>query len=233
MNSSILEPDTKFVFSHLGLKNHRPLREKNDGLTFFGSNAISTKENENPFALDFIIPVEKNKMDDRVIGRHFVIAYSIEFKHYFIKDLGKGLGTFLKMESKGFKIRHNSLFNIGDSYIVVTFEEENGGESLILKIFSGMNKHEPIRVSPGQKFVVIGRNIDCDIHVNDNMLSRNHCYLENKENQWILYDGCKTDEEIKASTNGTWVYLSDETELLDGMIIKTNHTVFRVNLDEY
>ena len=43
---------------------------------------------------------------------------------------------------------------------------------------------------------------------------------------WMLSDGGKG----KASTNGTWVYVSEDTKLYDGMAFKANQTIFNVSL---
>jgi len=67
------------------------------------------------------------------------------------------------------------------------------------------------------------------------MLSRLHCFIEFDEsiNSWILYDGYISEEEngtILASTNGTWLYLKDDTEISNHFIFKANHTVFKAHL---
>jgi hypothetical protein len=85
---------------------------------------------------------------------------------YYLKDLGNGFGTFVKIQSETL-LRDNSLINIGDSYLVCTMgvEEENihseyaGSDHNIkipsssnkeyehllnVKIFSGNNKYDPM-----------------------------------------------------------------------------------------
>lgn len=47
------------------------------------------------------------------------------------------------------------------------------------------------------------------------------------ENRWILYDGVND----KKSTNGTWYYIKEDTEVTDGMALKANLTIFDVNLN--
>lgn len=82
---------------------------------------------------------------------------------YFIKDLGKGFGAFMKISNFAF-LKTDSLINIGDSYIVVYLGEDTGEDtikenvkddkemikcitdsnySLQLKIYSGNLKIEP------------------------------------------------------------------------------------------
>jgi len=84
---------------------------------------------------------------------------------YYLKDLGNGFGTFIKIQSETL-LRDNSLINIGDSYLVCTMgiedenlhsefaESENNLKSqnsnkeyenlLNVKIFSGNNRYDPM-----------------------------------------------------------------------------------------
>lgn len=47
-----------------------------------------------------------------------------------------------------------------------------------------------------------------------------------EENNWVLYDGCNG----RKSTNGTWYYIKEDTEVTDGMALKANLTIFDVEL---
>lgn len=84
---------------------------------------------------------------------------------YYIKDLGNGFGTFVKIQSESL-LKDNSLINIGDSYLVCTmgveddtiiseYASENNikipslgnrdpSEMLNIKIFSGNDKYDPM-----------------------------------------------------------------------------------------
>ena len=58
-----------------------------------------------------------------------------------------------------------------------------------------------------------------------------HCLIEfNLENRWVFRDGYKNKDDFiwKNSTNASWLYLSEDTQIFDGMIIKTNSTLFKV-----
>jgi hypothetical protein len=46
--------------------------------------------------------------------------------------------------------------------------------------------------------------------------------------EWILIDG--NYSQRKFSTNGTWVFLSDPTDVYTGMVIKANHTTFQAQV---
>lgn len=79
-------------------------------------------------------------------------------------------------------------------------------------------------------FIKIGRSSDCELVVNDGLLSRYHCSIsyDSSSTAWIIHDGLYSQGEHKLSTNGTWIYLKEEVELTEGLIFKANHTLFRV-----
>lgn len=85
---------------------------------------------------------------------------------YYLKDLGNGFGTFIKIQSETI-LKDNSLINLGDSYLVCTLGMEDDQvvsefaysdnnvkvpsagnrdyESMLnIKIFSGNNKYDPM-----------------------------------------------------------------------------------------
>jgi hypothetical protein len=99
------------------------------------------------------------------LGRHFQIGFNPEFLKYYLKDLGNGFGTFVKIQSETI-LRDNSLINIGDSYIVCTLGVEEDtvmseyasdynvkipsqphkdySNLLNIKVFSGNAKYDPL-----------------------------------------------------------------------------------------
>lgn len=58
--------------------------------------------------------------------------------------------------------------------------------------------------------IKIGRSSDCEVFIEDKMLSRVHCSIEYRENVgWIVRDGYVVKHkdgsyENKVSMNGTW-----------------------------
>ena len=64
-------------------------------------------------------------------------------------------------------------------------------------------------------------------------MSRIHCTIEYKDEQgWFISDG-KIDEESsqnRPSTNGTWLYLIEETPIIDNMIFKSNQNVYECHI---
>ncbi|HEY7089355.1 MAG TPA: FHA domain-containing protein [Tepidisphaeraceae bacterium] len=71
---------------------------------------------------------------------------------------------------------------------------------------------------------VVGRSMDCDFWIDDQKLSRKHCRIEHRREQWVLSD--------LDSMNGTFLHrsrLHDEHVLSDGDIFEIGHVkiVFR------
>jgi len=229
------------------------LRDKKDGFTYFG---CSDAQGE----VDFVI--QKNYQDqdldyNKNKGKFFTIFFDVKDSRYYIKDLRSGFGTFMKI-SENFVLSNNSLINIGDSYIVITIGDEQNiatqnelvnvnltkmntlenNQLISLKIFSGQNAYEPLIFDPNKKIIITGRSSDCDVCVNDTMLSRFHCsIIYNPDLGWVTKDGYpmhidNLNDDFKKSTNGSWVYLSNNCPISEGMIFKTNHTLFECHLVE-
>ena len=216
INSWILPKGLLLHINNEGLENS--LRNKKDGITYFGFIKDYNKDNHNS-EIDYIINPKDEEYDERYIGRHFKIEFNVN--KYFIQDLGFGFGTFIKIINE-LKIKDNYLVNIGETYLVFTIDENK----INIKIFSGNEKYEPFIfnndiIEP----IFIGRDCDCLISIEDKRLSRIHCTLNyNKENKfWFLKDGGNNN----FSTNGTWLYAAEEYEIFDGMIFKTNHNLFK------
>jgi hypothetical protein len=78
-----------------------------------------------------------------------------------------------------------------------------------IKIFSGNKHYDPLNFQPTKSQIKFGRSNDCEVVIDDCMLSRIHCSIEYKENfGWIIRDGHLSKKgfeyESKFSTNGTW-----------------------------
>jgi len=223
-----------------GLKIHitkdhleNSLRNMNDGKIYFEFQKDINQSEEKPY-IDYLILPKDIEYDDKFIGVHFQIKYDETNFKYYIKDLGSGFGTFVKLIDP-IKIKNNLLINIGETFIVFTINEnEEKNDIIILKIFTGNEKSEIFEFKPEKKVIIIGRDTSSDIYIEDKMLSRKHCYIyyENKgnnseeKNNWFIKDG---DINGKKSTNDTWLYILEDTLIYDQMIIKTNHNLLRCN----
>jgi predicted component of type VI protein secretion system len=52
--------------------------------------------------------------------------------------------------------------------------------------------------------LVIGRSPNCDIRIDDQLISKMQSTIKYEDGNWILEDG----RDGKESTNGTWYYLN-------------------------
>ena len=224
LNSWNLPIGLQLHIDEFGLKNS--LRNQGDGFTYFG---FQTEEsfNANPY-IDYLLGPKDQEYDEQFVGKHFQIRFDNDTKKYYIKDLGNGFGTFIKLINEE-KIKDNLLINIGETYIVFSFNDNNENE-LILKLFTGEEQRNSyIFNCDNQKTVIIGRDSSlCDVIIDDKMLSRVHCCINYKEKEnekgWYIKDG---NLQGKKSTNDTWFYSAEETLIYDQMIFKTNHNLFK------
>ena len=211
----------------------KSFRNKKDGYTYFGYYP-NNRKNE----VDFILkPIEEN-FEQRFIGKHFQIKFNPYDLKYYILDLGCGFGTFRKLTIDTI-ITDNFLINIGNSYIVFTYDDRNNNKNdedkdilkiLRLKIFSGTLRSEQVLINPLiQNRIYIGRDSNNYIIIQDNLLSKVHCTVYFKDNlEWVIQDGYVNELNIiKPSTNGTWLMLNLETEITNEMIIKSNQNLFK------
>ena len=224
LNSWNLPIGLQLHLDEFGLKNS--IRNKGDGFTYFG---FQTEEslNTEPF-IDYLLGPKDQEYDEQFAGKHFQIRYDNDTKKYYIKDLGNGFGTFIKLINEQ-KIKDNLLINIGETYIVFSFNNDNENE-IIIKLFSGEEQQNTYTFnSDNQKCIIIGRDSYlCDIIIDDKMLSRVHCCINYKEKGeekgWYIKDG---NLQGKKSTNDTWFYSAEETLIYNQMIFKTNHNLFK------
>ena len=159
----------------------------------------------------------------------FKIYYNNDRKLYYLLDMGVGYGTFYKIEEETV-IKENSIINIGESYLVFSFNKKDyednrevNEEDLFLKIYSNEGEYSPILIQNEDRVFEIGRSEKCDIYIQDKMLSRIHCILFYTDNNWYIKDG---NENGNLSTNGTWVYANEKTEIKEGMKFKSNSCNF-------
>ena len=223
-----------------GLKLHinkdkleNSLRNAEDGKIFFGYDKdLANDKNylSDSVKLDYLLMPKDNEYNEKFIGIHFVIKYDENNYKYYIKDLGSGYGTFIKLVSP-LRIINNLLINIGDTFIVFSLNEEN--ENISLKLFTGDEQTETYEFTPDKKIITIGRDKMSDIYIEDKLLSRKQCYIyykndenDKQKNKWFIKDG---DIKGKKSTNDTWMYSFKDTLIYDQMIFKTNHNLFKCN----
>ena len=188
------------------------------------TKSAELKENKNNNLLSNSLDKSKNAF--------FKIFFDYEKNLYYLIDLGLGYGTFFKIE-ENMPIKDNCIINIGESYLIFSFkkkkkieeiEEEINENDLFLKIYSNEGEYEPMIIQANyEKVYQVGRSDCCDVYIKDRMLSRIHCILFFSDNNWYIKDGNKNGNE---STNGTWMYANEETEIKEGMKFKSNSCNF-------
>ena len=224
-------------------------RKTNDGITYFGANL--GEGDDIGGAIDVDIQNNENNDDDSLYGRHFMIKFNPDSLNYYIKDLGRGTGTFIKIQ-EWTEIKNNFLLNIGENYLILSFEDdeddeydnninykknfyENKLENFItIKIFSLSTQIKNYKFFPSDCPITIGRSNENSIFIDDNMLSRIHCTIDYGNEKWYIQDGFARnglrEEEIKKSTNGCWIFAYEEKKIVNKMIFKSNHNLFICNL---
>ena len=208
-------------------------KRKKDGITFFGYD----KDKDD---IDIIInPIDGENLDDKFFGKHFQIKFNPEDLNYYLKDLGHGFGTFIRIND-WVEIKNNFLLNIGENYLIFSLikdEDINDNSNnyfLNIKLFSVSSGQSTFDFKKDNSPITIGRKQENNIYIEDNMLSRIHCTIKNEENKWYLIDGYINNEggnnSIKKSTNGSWIYAFEDTLIYDKMCFKASHYLFECNL---
>ena len=87
-------------------------------------------------------------------------------------------------------------------------------------------EYEPIILDENKNSYLIGRSPISDIQIDDNYLSKINCTLYFENDIWKLQDGEKNGNK---STNGTWIYVSEDNIIFDKMIFKSNKYNFYCN----
>jgi hypothetical protein len=146
------------------------------------------KDEKQKELLNYILPPEQiNNIENKELenensqeGLFFKIYYNFISKKYYIKDLGNGFGTFIKLKDK-FYITDNSLINIGDSYLLFSYnkpesdvnineqiENLNNYGTLYCQPYNGDKKYETVVFqSYTKKYFTIGRKEDCDTNIQE------------------------------------------------------------------
>ena len=259
VNSQTLSTGTKLKINPRGMVTGS-LRNANDGITYFG---YIDPEGDDETTVDYVLPPkyvpngkggnENNKIE-KYSGRYFQIAYNSVLKEYYLRDLGNGLGTFVKIKTQMI-LKDNSLINIGDSYLVVNFDpplektegNEEGtiesryqgiGRKLIVNLYDEKrdNQKKTYSFTPGAKIIRVGRRKHGnDIELEDSLVSKVNSNITYHEKEgWVIRDGneiCSPTGEIisQTSTNGTWFLAIEDFKIYDGLIFKGHFNLFCCN----
>ena len=202
------------------------------------NNNNNNEEFEDFLLNDFVFPIEEREKNNGLYEfPTFAIYFNTKDRNYYIKDFNSGIGALMKI--KKYKMDGNTLINIGSNYLVINLEKNK----IIIKIFNhNILENNNIKEKEGKNFdlkeftignnkntiINIGRGTNCDITIEDAMLSKIHTSIEYKakDKSFYLYDG----DIKKESTNGTWVFILNPIQIKDNFTFKAEHTLFVANL---
>ena len=132
LNAGNLPKGKVFVVKPQGSEDSTRLPK--DGCTYFGCRGGSE-------SLDIDISPEEGSFEENQKGRNFIIYYKIEKDSYWIKDLGKGYGAFVKVEGNTVifikVLKNDMLVHIGESFLVINIKTHAPLATLSIKKFSG------------------------------------------------------------------------------------------------
>jgi hypothetical protein len=187
---------------------------------------------------DFSFPIEEKEDNFGLYELpNFAIYYNVNDGNYYIKDFNTGVGALMRI--KKYIMGKNTLINIGGNYLVIYIEKKK----IIIKIFNNNILDSPSKqdkndincdlkeydIDENRDFCInIGRNQNCDIIIEDMMLSKIQCHIEynSSDKCFYLIDG----DGQKDSTNGTWVFILNPTKITNNFMFKAEHTLFLANL---
>ena len=143
--------------------------------------------------------------------------------------MGGDFGTYIKIDKT--TIKEKSIINIGNSYLAFSYNiylnnlnnNYNSKKLLFLKIINKYKKYEPIILGKDKTKYRIGRSINSDISIDDILISKINCCLYYINGKWILKD---ENQNGNSSTNGTWLFASEDNEIINEMIFKSNKYIF-------
>lgn len=254
---------TTILINSEGIMNGS-MRNKKDSFTYFGFiSDLNNPAIEEDDMIDYQLPKKINTYrseitpeDNKNEGRFFQIHYKEDLKGFYLKDLGKGLGTFIKIKDS-LLLKDSTLISLGDSFIVVNFENEESyqynnerltvesklqgiGKKIILRVYEGKNATttKDYYFLPSRDIMIrIGRKRhNNEIELDDNLVSKVNANIQyNDYEGWVIRDGNEirnSNGSIQrvASTNGTWFLPVDDFRIYDGMVFKGNFILFCCNL---
>ena len=216
---------------------HEGLRQKRDGMTFFGLNETEKDEIVN----DVIINLYK----DIKLTKLFVIYYDRKRAHYYIQNLNSEIkeNKFLMYVRiyNDYYLNCDDNFNkyliLGQNLISFNIDSNN---NLNIKVFDDNkkefhhNKYKEYKFDTSYNHISIGRD-NCTITLDNSHLSRIHStfFFNNYNNKWILCDG---NGKGKFSTHGTWFILNgNKFELsssLSNYEVKIGDQLFNIKIED-
>lgn len=114
-----------------------------------------------------------------------VIKYNEVDKKYYLRDLGDGSGTFVRIDnSRDLILKHGFIISFGDSHMVVQFSSDIDQQThkivqkVTFKFLDGPKIDKSFTFTENDEVIKIGRMSQCQIKFDDNSLSRLQCQIE-------------------------------------------------------
>jgi pSer/pThr/pTyr-binding forkhead associated (FHA) protein len=213
VESAVFDVGKRLAITPLGVEG--ATRRRVDGHIFVGS----VGEEAGKIVNDLVLPQE-----DGIGRRHFVIRYNPTAKKYFVKDLGDGSGTFVRIKTS-LVLKQGYIISFSDSHLLVQLDDLDPAK-LGLSFGEGPKASQVFNFTAADSPVRVGRMVDCCIRFDETSLSRYQCSMSFIDNCWRLEDG----DGRRGSTNGTWLFMDEFYEMYDGMAFKAGQSLFEVKL---
>ena len=209
-----------------GDKTYKINKTDREGNTIFGYNKLSSMDNSdynklsNSKTADIYLPL--NLPVDSEIPLFKIYFDTVKSLYYFKSiDSHPSVLIQVKLNPIGkWEIKKNDRFLLGD----MVFKIDPSNEELTVTRLVTKRYNEKITktfyLENDGDNISIGRGKNCSMSLNSGLLSRVHAsviYCENDE-KWELRDG----EINKPSSNGCYIFTSNQVAVYDGLEIKIN-----------
>ena len=111
---------------------------------------------------------------------------------------------------------------VADARIAINCNQNN---SISIIYVIGSNKEEEKSFDQSNSIISVGRSKDCTLKIPSTSLSRKQFLLVFKNQNWFIRDG----DGSKPSTNGTWLLIKNETELMPEVFIRISEITLKVS----
>ena len=261
ISSQSMRFGTKIKIDKMGLME-KSLRNIKSNIIYFGNiEDLNLNNNDNENSIDYLLPQKKFENEDnediKFSGRFFRIYFNTKNLHYYLRDLGNCLGTYVKIKEPTI-LKNDDMINIGDTYLIFKFETSLKKQNFENKVNNNDNSFKDLLINDiinihvaelnhnkesqsrnfkfdsSKKIIRIGRKKNNnDIELKDSLVSKINCNIQyNGFNGWLINDGNEIINhigEIKntQSTNGTWILAIDDFRIYENMVFKCNFNIFK------
>ena len=118
----------KYVINYTGCVQSKRATKK-DGVIYFGPRITSGLN-------DIELDIESNPDE---VSHFFKIYYAKEENNYYLKDMGEGLGTFVRVDSRTV-LKQGNVITFGQQHLVVNYKlckELDPDQPIIIQLIQG------------------------------------------------------------------------------------------------